>query len=276
MIKLVLASILLVGFTSCYKSKNGGSSGNNVTPIVVSPPLPNVPVSPPVIVPTNSGPNSVDLDSAENYTILTKAGISNATGSHITGNLGVSPAAGSYITGFALTMDSSNRFSTSSSVTGNVYAANYSPPTPGKLTSAVNNMEAAYIDAAGRPNPNHVELGAGNIGGMTLSPGLYKWSSSVIIPVDVVLSGGPNDVFILQIAGTLTTAAAKNVILTGGVQAKNVFWVVAGKVTVEPNAHFEGVVLGKTAVVLQTNASLTGRILAQTAVTLDNNVVTDQ
>lgn len=268
--------LLLVSFTSCHKLKS--------TLTILPPPPAVAPALPPVVVPVppgtgesvNTGPDAVDLSTVKDYMILAKTGVSNTTGSSIAGNLGVSPVAASYITGFGLAMDASNKFSVSSSVTGKVYAADYANPTPQKLTSAVHKMEAAYNDAAGRPNPNHVELAAGNIGGLTLTPGLYKWSSNVVIPVDVVLSGGPNDVFILQIAGNLTLASAKNVILTGGVKVKNVFWQVAGKLVVEPNAHFEGIVLCKTAIVIQTTASVNGGLYAQTAVTLDNNTITLQ
>lgn len=100
-----------------------------------------------------------DLGSAGNYVILSKTGISNGTGSAITGNIGVSPAAASYITGFALSADASNVFSTSSSVTGKVYAANYTSPTPSNLTTAIGSVETAYNSAAGRMPPDFLELG---------------------------------------------------------------------------------------------------------------------
>lgn len=72
-----------------------------------------------------------------------------------------------------MTADATNVFSTSSQVTGNVYAANYASPTPSNLTTAVGDMEHAFTDAAGRA-PGVTELGTGNIGGMTLTPGVYK------------------------------------------------------------------------------------------------------
>ncbi len=142
------------------------------------------------------------------------------------------------------------------------------------LSTAVSNMEAAYTDAAGRINPDFLNLGAGSIGSLTLTPGLYKWTSALIIPTDVTFSGGPNDVFIMQVAGTLTMASAVKVILTGGVQAKNIYWQVSGAVTLGTTSHFEGNVLGKTGINLQTGATLNGRMLAQTAVTLEMNTVT--
>ena len=228
----------------------------------------------PVSLSSNSGElNPADLSSAGNYVILAKTGISNASGSQIVGNMGVSPVAASYITGFPLVADSTNVFSTSANVTGKIYAANYSVPTPTNLTTAIGSMETAYRDAEGRVNPDYTELAAGNIGELTLVPGLYKWSSSVIIPQDVAITGGANDVWIFQIAGDLTMSSAKNIILTGA-QPKNVFWQVAGQVTIGTTAHFEGIILSKTAVTLQTNASMLGRIFAQSMVALDNNNLT--
>jgi cytoskeletal protein CcmA (bactofilin family) len=82
-----------------------------------------------------------------------------------------------------------------------------------------------------------------------------------------------NDVFIFQVAGTLTMASAVKVILTGGVQAKNIYWVAAGAVTLGTTSHFEGNILGKTGINLQTGATMNGRMLAQTAVTLEMNTV---
>ena len=239
----------------------------------MSPPNNPVRLGPaPVSLSSNGGElNPADLSSAGNYVILT--GISNASGSQIVGNMGVSPVAATYITGFPLVADSTNVFSTSANVTGKIYAADYAVPTPNNLTTAIGSMETAYNDAAGRVNPDYTELGAGNIGGLTLVPGLYKWSSSVIIPQDVAITGGANDVWIFQIAGDVTMSSAKNIILTGA-QPKNVFWQVAGQVTIGTTAHFEGIVLSKTAVTLQTNASMLGRIFAQSMVALDNNNLT--
>jgi len=216
---------------------------------------------------------AVDLGSAGNFAILSKAGVSTTGTTAIVGHIGVSPIASTAITGFALTLNSSRRFSTSSRVTGRVYAANYAPPTPSMLTTAVGDMQTAYTDAAGRPNPTATELGGGNIGGRIIRPGLYKWSSSVIIPADVTLSGGENAVWIFQIAGTLNVSSGKKVILSGGARPRNIFWQVAGKTTLGTTAVFKGNILGKTAIVLKTGARLNGRALAQTAVTLDANAV---
>jgi hypothetical protein len=142
------------------------------------------------------------------------------------------------------------------------------------LTTAVADMQALYTDLAGRTLPDFVELGAGEIGGLTLVPGLYKWSTPVTISSNVTLSGSATDVWIFQIAGTLTEASAMTVTLTGGALAKNVFWQVAGVTTIGTTAHFEGILLDKTIIAMNTGASVTGRLFAQTAVTLQQNVVT--
>jgi hypothetical protein len=154
-----------------------------------------------------------------------------------------------------------------------LYAADYAAPTPGNLTTSVGAMQAAYVDAAGRPTPDHTELAAGNLGGLTLPAGLYKWSNTVTIPTNVTLTGGANDTWIFQIAGGLTQSAATSVILSGGAQAQNVVWQVAGIVQIGTTAHLEGEVLSLTAITLNTGASVNGRLLAQTAVTLAGNTV---
>ncbi len=220
------------------------------------------------------GPAPVLLGAAGNYVVLAKAAISTVPASVLTGDIAVSPAAATYITGFSLTADASTTFATSTQVVGRVYAASYTAPTPTILTTAVSNMEGAYTDAASRPNPNFLELGTGNIGGRTLAPGLYKWTSTLRIPENVTLSGGANDVWILQTTGDLTMAAGKRVILAGNAQAKNVFWQVAGKVTFSESSHFEGILLCKTEVTLQTSSTMNGRILAQTLVALQRATVT--
>jgi hypothetical protein len=141
------------------------------------------------------------------------------------------------------------------------------------LTTAVLNMEAAYDDAAGRA-ADVTELGAGNISGMTLVPGVYNWSTGLLITADVTLSGGANDVWIFQVAGTLTVSPDVKIILSGGAQAQNIFWQVAGVVALQERSHFEGTILAKTNITLTLGASVNGRLLAQTAVTLIGNTVT--
>ena len=210
----------------------------------------------------------VDLGVAGDFVILSKSGITNVYKSTITGDVGSSP-----ITGAAILV-------TCAEVTGTIYSVNAAGPLPctvtnaTRLTTAVGDMQTAYTDAAGRSNPDFVNLGAGDIGGKTLTPGLYKWTSGVIIPTDVTISGGPNDVWIFQVAGTLTMSSAVRFTLAGGAQAKNIFWQTAGAVTLGTTSHFEGNILGQTGINMQTGASMNGRMLAQTAVTLQMNTVT--
>ena len=216
---------------------------------------------------------AVDLGAAGSYIILTKTGVSTTGATHVQGNLAVSPIAATAITGFGLKRTAPT-YSTSSLITGKVYAANYAAPTPAHLTTAVSAMLTAYNNAAGRKNPTKVALGAGNIGGLTIKPGLYKWSSNVSIPSNVTLSGNEKAIWIFQVAGTLNVASGKRVVLAGGALDKNIYWQVAGATTLNTTAVLHGTVLDKTAIVLKTGAKLYGRALAQTAVTLDASLVT--
>lgn len=214
----------------------------------------------------------VDLGSASDFAILAKTGISTVPQSEITGDIGLSPAAASYITGFSLTADATNVFATSAQVVGQVFAADYEPPTPSNMTAAIGDMESAFSDAAGRA-PDVTELGAGDIGGMTLEPGTYKWGTGLLIPADATLAGDANSVWIFQIAGDLTLSNGKRIALEGGAQPKNVFWQVSGEVTLGTTAHLEGSVLSQTAITLATGASVNGRLLAQTSVDIDSSTV---
>jgi hypothetical protein len=266
-------SLLILTFAFSLAACGGVSSPTDPDGDVVNNP-PN---------PLGLGPAPVELGSsadpaaAGNYVLLAKTGITNVTGSAITGgSLGVSPAAASFITGFSLIADSTNVFATSSAVPapGKIYASNYAAPTPSNLTTSVLAMQAAYSDAAGRTNPDVLNLRSGNLGGQTLAPGLYKWGTGVTIPDDVTLAGSTDDVWILQISNNLDVSAAKRVVLTGGAQAKNVFWQIAGSVTIHANAHFEGIILCQTGITLQTSASMLGRALSQSLVAIDNNAIT--
>lgn len=220
-----------------------------------------------------AGPAAINLGAAGSFTILSKTGISTTGVTSVVGDIGVSPAQATYITGFALDLTAGSAFSTSPLVAGKVYAPGYADPTPANITSAVSAMETAYTDGAGRTNPAATELGAGNIAGMTLAPGLYKWGTGVTIPTDVTLSGSANDVWIFQIAQNLDVSSAARILLSGGAHASNIFWVVAGQTTIGTTAVFNGIILDQTAIVLNTGAVLNGRALAQSAVTLDASSV---
>jgi len=211
---------------------------------------------------------AVRLGSAGNFAILSKSGITDVYASAITGNVGTSP-----ITGAAMRLSCGE-------VTGKIYVVDAAGPLPcalndaTTLTAAIGDMQTAYVDAQGRVSPGFVELGAGEIGGLTLAPGLYKWGTGLKISTDVTLNGGANEVWIFQVAGTMKQASSTRVTLAGGAQAKNIFWQVAGAVTIGTTAHLEGVVLAKTLIAVNTGASVNGRLLAQTAVTLQMNAVT--
>lgn len=222
-----------------------------------------------------AGPDPVNLGTAENFTILAKSAIATVPLSVITGTIGVSPAAASYITGFSLVMDPSNTFSTSPQITGKVYAANYVSPSPQNMTTAIGDMENAYIDAAGRTNADYIELGAGDISGLTLVPGLYKWGTALLITSDVILKGRSNDVWIFQVAGDVTVNSGVKMILEDGAKPENIFWQSFGAIVFNTTAHGEGVYLSSTGISLATGASVNGRLLSQTAVTLDKSVVNE-
>ena len=253
------------GMAATGGAPNDGQSGSGVGG------EPDASTTPPV---TSGAALPVDLGLAGSYVILAESGISTVPTSTITGNLGVSPAAASYITGFSLTADATKTFSTSPQVTGKVYAADYATPTPSKMTTAVADMKLAFTDAAGR-TPDVTELGAGNIGGMTLTPGVYKWGTGLQIPADVTLDGKATAVWIFQVAQGLTMSSATSIVLTGGALAKNVFWQVSGRVDLGTTAHFEGIVLTQTSVALRTGASINGRLLAQTAVSIDGSALVE-
>lgn len=224
----------------------------------------------------SSGPATVNLGTAGDFAILSKAGISTTGTTHITGDIGVSPIDSTAITGFGLILDSGECFSTSSLVTGKAYAADYNTlacPTPAKMTTAVSDMQTAYTDAAGRA-AGTTELGAGDISGLTLTPGVYKWGTGVLINGGVTLSGSSNSVFIFQISQDLTVGNGAIITLTGGVQAKNIFWQVAGQATLGTTSNVKGNILSATLIDMQTGATLNGRALAQTEVTLDASTVT--
>jgi hypothetical protein len=154
------------------------------------------------------GPAAVSLGEAGTFAILSKSGITDVFASAIQGDVGTSP-----ITGAALLL-------TCGEVAGTVFTVDATGPVPCSvtdasfLTAAVGAMQIAYDDASGRVSPDFTELGAGEIGRLTLAPGLYKWGTGVFISQDVTLSGGPDDVWIFQIAGKLNQASATRVTLS--------------------------------------------------------------
>ncbi len=220
------------------------------------------------VPPTPRAP--VNLGTAGSFVILSETGITDVPPSPITGTIGASPISGAAI------------LVSCAEVTGTIYAVDAAGPAPCSITDpslvgqAVLDMGTAYTDAAGRTIPDFTELGAGNISGMTLVPGLYKWSTDVLIDgTGVTLEGGPNSVWIFQVAGDVLLANNGHVTLSRGAQAGNVFWQVGGPTgaTIGTTAVFSGVILSAKQVILNTGAELTGRALAATQVTLQSTTV---
>jgi len=196
------------------------------------------------------------LGGAGAFAVLAGSTITNTGPSGLTGDMGVSP--GTAVTGFP-----------PGTLTGSMHA--------GDPTSAAANADltTAYNDAAGRTlGPVAV---AGNLGGMTLAPGLYKSTSSLEISSgDLTLDaqGDPNAVYIFQMASTLTTTSGRAVILSGGARASNIFWQVGSSATLGTTSAFKGTIMADQSITLNTGATLSGRALARIgAVTLDGNAV---
>ena len=201
----------------------------------------------------------VVLGTAGTFGVLAASTVTNIGPSVISGNLGVSP--GLAVTGFP-----------PGSVTGTIFTG------VGSLAgTAQNDLTTAYLNAQGRSCP--VLNLPGDIGGLTLLPGVYcNSSTSLLITGTVTLNGNgdPNAVFIFQIGTALTTASNSNVHLIGGAQASNVFWQVGSSATVGTGSVFNGIILAQASITLTTGAVFNGRALARTgAVTLDSNLATN-
>ena len=211
---------------------------------------------------------SVNLRSDSGFVILAGSLVSNVPTSAISGNIGLSPASRSFITGFGL-----------SEVTGNTFAADDVAPagTAAMLTAAKGDLTTAYNDAAGRTSTDIVLL-SGNIGGLTLTPGLYKSSGALEISSgDLTFDAKGNSaaVFIIQIASTLNTTSGRQVILSGGAKASNIFWQVGTSATLGTTSVFKGNILADQSISLNTGATIQGRLLARIgAVTLAGNTIT--
>jgi hypothetical protein len=213
------------------------------------------------------GPAPVDLGAAGNFVILAESAITNVPTSAVTGNVGLSPATGA---GIGLTCVE---------VTGVIYDVDNTGPLPCTvvdavgLTAAIGAKGTAYTDATGRA-PDYTELGAGDISGLNLGPATYKWGTGVLVSTDVTLTGGPNDVWIFQIAQGLTVAPGVQIILAGGALPQNVYWATFAAADLGTTSKFNGVILSQSSIAMKTGASINGRLMAGTAVTLDTNTVT--
>jgi len=245
---------------------------DGVTPVV------SYAVAVDVALPASDMPATIDLLTAANYVILAKAGITTVPDSVIKGDIAVSPIAASAMTGFGLVKDSSTTFSVSTQVTGKVYAADYTAPTPSALTIAAGDMLTAYNDSQGRNPPSgaYINVGAGEIGGKQFGPGVYTFNTNIGITSDVQFFGTATDIFIMKTSGSIVQAANTKVLLGGGAKAENIFWSVPLTVTIGAGAHMEGILLVATAVLFTTGSSLNGRVLSQTSVALQKAIITQK
>lgn len=209
------------------------------------------------------GIEPVDLGAAAPFTILSGAAITTTGGGVIKGNVGASPISGSAIS------------LTSAQVNGRIYATDAAGPPgsiidPGYLTVAKGALTTAYNDAAGRtPIPSGPFLNPGipgnpgEMGGMTLVPGIYKFTSTAYIRgADLTLSGGPDDVWIFQIASDLQVGTSVKVVLAGGALSRNIFWQVGTSAVIETFAEFKGTILADQSITMKTSSSMEGKALA--------------
>jgi hypothetical protein len=218
----------------------------------------------------------VVLGQTSHFAILSGYAITNIPASAITGDVGISPAAESFITGFSQT--DATGYATSPQVTGSIYAADMADPTPAMLTEAKGDLTIAYNDAAGRtpiPTGTFLNPGAGDLSGLDIVPGLYKFTGDAIATTDFTLTGGANDVWIFQIATTLIISNGVQVTLAGGAKAENIFWKVGTQATLGTTVLFRGTLMADASITMNTGATLNGRALAFTGtIALDQNIIT--
>ena len=226
----------------------------------------------PLPVPPTSG-------AACTYGILAATTSTNTGASTVRGDLGLSP--GSSVVGFqdspANTYVGGGTHSGGLGlVTGTIHLTDPPPASPTSAAAAQAALTVAYLDLAGRTAPAPATA-AGDLGGLTLAPGLYKSTSTLGITGALTLDGGgnANAIWIFQIASSFTTAGSSSIVLAGGAQSHNIFWQVGSSATLGTNSTFNGSILALTDITLKTGATLNGRALARNgAVALDTNMVT--
>jgi len=238
--------LLLVVFMMSGCNKDGNDNGTGL-PSVIPPPTGSI-QAPVALGSITSGGN--------NLAVLAHTTVTNTGPTAVSGDVGVWP--GPAVTGFP-----------PGNATGSIYLG------VAPADAAQSSLTSAFNDAAGRPADATV---AGNLGGRTLNPGVYKSTSTLAISSgDLTLDalGDSNGVFIFQIASSLNVTSGRMVILSGGAQAANVFWQVGSSATLGTTSAFAGTIMAQASVSLSTGATLNGRALARDgAVTLESNNVT--
>jgi hypothetical protein len=216
---------------------------------------------------------TVNLGTAGNFSVLAGSAITDVPTSAISGDVGLSPTTGAAITGL-----------TTAEVTGTIYAVDSFGPAlaagnnPGLLTTAKNDLTTAYLDAEGRIPTTVYPSANKELGGLTLTPGIYKVPASsfgITGTLTLDAQGNPDAVFIFQAGSTLTAEVSSNVSLINNAKPCNVFWQVGSSATIKTNSNFSGIILALTDITLNTGANISGRALARNgAVTMDNNTIT--
>lgn len=208
-----------------------------------------------------AGPAPVDLGSAARFTILAATTITTTGGGKINGDVGLYPNSGSAI------------HLTQGQVNGTIYATDDTGPpgsviAPALLLAAMGDLTTAYNEARDRvPTPvgPFLNPGDGDLAGLTLVPGLYKFTGQALISTDVTLAGGPDDVWIFQIASNLQLANGTQIILSGGAEARNIYWQVGSAAVIGTTAVFKGNILAYQSVTMNTGSTMEGRALASNA-----------
>ena len=191
-----------------------------------------------------AGPAPIDLKTAAQFVILAKATTTTTGGGIINGDVGLSPVGAQGIP--------------PGQINGTIY--NGGPI----AAQALLDLNDAVIAASPAQLPGGINAGA-ELGGLTLAPGVYASPSGAyaITSVDLTLNGGPNDVWVFQMASTLTVGVGRQVILTGGALARNVFWQVGSSATLGTSSAFKGTVMAYASITMNASSTLDGRALVQ-------------
>jgi hypothetical protein len=222
-----------------------------------------------------TGQAPVDLASAGNYVIFSNTAITSVFPSLVNGDIGTA-GTGSNATITCPELAATRKIWTVDATYADATCNTISAPLVG---IAAGDMAAAITDAKGRTIPDFTNLGAGTIGGLILTPGLYKWTGAGGVTIDntgVTITGGADDVWIFQIDSNLTVQNNALINLGGGAQAKNIFWQVGGVAgaVIGSGVNFKGVILADTGITLDSASVVLGRLYSNPAITLKTNTIT--